>query len=109
MVSDCQQGHSEHVIQKVFRVIIEKIAILVWHEPITLISRRQLGRLRQLERREMLRLAERVNNQEFLDQELEKVQLSVSDLTGGKQALTPIAQWPDEDFEDAFVAETNKE
>jgi hypothetical protein len=71
-------------------------------EPLTLIPQGQAVRLRQLERREELQMAERRSDEAFLDRELEKVQLTPADLARLSAKNTPISQWPDEDMKDCF-------
>jgi hypothetical protein len=93
---------SDDRAQRFFRVIVERVAILFWREPVTVVTTRQFDRLCQLEKREMLMRADRMGDAEFLDRELERVQLTQADLDCGKKNLTPIAQWPDEDFEGLF-------
>ena len=108
MLNPSHQDISDRPARNAFRAIVERIAILLWDEPMTFITQRQFARLHQLERREILQLAERMGNQDFLDRELEKAQPSVADLTTGT-GLTPIEQWPDEDFEGVFgVGQTNE-
>jgi len=61
-----------------------------------------MDRLNQLERREQLKLAQRRGDEEFLDRELEKSQLSDEEYRRAKRGTTPVASWPDEDFNDLF-------
>jgi hypothetical protein len=96
-------NHTDRPTRHILRSLVERVAVLIWREPVTIVPTRQVARLRQLERQEMLMLAERTGNQHFLDQELEKVQLTQTDLDHGKKNLTPIDQWPDEDFEGALA------
>lgn len=102
MQTHCHQREASGVVRGIFRSLAEAFARIVWNEPITVITRRQFNRLRQLERREELKMAERSGDDALLDEELQRVQLTADDLARIRGKITPIDQWPDENFEDCF-------
>lgn len=81
-----------------FRPLAEMFGRFLLREPAAIIPKRSAERLRQLERREQLRMAEREGNDEFLDAELARVQLTPEQLKAASRGTTPISEWPDEDF-----------
>ncbi len=85
-------------LRGMLRSFAETIGGFAVGEPATIVPRRTLDQLRELERRETLRQAEARGDDAFLDRELAAVQLTREDL---KQipGKTPVARWPDEDFE----------
>jgi hypothetical protein len=102
MQTQCHQQRASGAVRGIFRSMANALARIIWNEPITVVTKRQFNRLRQLERREELRMAERRGDDAFLDRELARVQLTPDELAkiGGK--ITPIDQWPDENFEECF-------
>jgi hypothetical protein len=102
MQTQCHQRGLSGAARGMFRSMAKAFARIVWNEPVTVVTKRQFDRLCQLERREELRTAERRGDDAFLDRELDRVQLTPDELVkmGGK--LTPIDQWPDENFEECF-------
>jgi hypothetical protein len=96
-----QRGPSG-AMRGIFRSMAEAFAGMIWNEPIAVVTKLQFNRLCQLERREELRMAERHGDDAFLERELARVQFTANELgkLGGK--ITPIAQWPEENFEEIF-------
>ena len=101
MLTDCPR--QQRKLPRPLRSMIESVARLFLGEPASIVPRRKMDRLAQLERREQLRLAERRGDDVFLDRELAASQLTEDDLKRTTSSNSPIAEWPDEDFEKVFV------
>lgn len=99
MLTQCPHRQKINRSGEWLRSLVERIARLLTGETFALIPQRQVDRLRQLERREELLMAERRGDTEFLDRELARAQLTPEDLSRSSGQTTPISQWPDEDFE----------
>jgi hypothetical protein len=101
MQTDCPR--QQRKLPQPLRSMIESVARLFLGEPASIVPRRKMDRLAQLERREQLQLAERRGDDTFLDRELAENQLTEADLKRMASSNTPLADWPDEDFENGFV------
>jgi hypothetical protein len=82
------------------RRIVEVVGSLVLGRPAKIVPKQAMDRLYQLERREELKSAERRGDEEFLDRELAKSELTEEEYRRATRGTTPIATWPDEDFSD---------
>jgi hypothetical protein len=91
---------SRGLLSQIFRRVIESLGSLLLGRPATIVTKQAIDRLNQLERREQLKLAERRGDEEFLDRELAKSQLTEEEYRRAARGTTPIASWPDEDLSD---------
>jgi hypothetical protein len=89
-------------LSQFFRHLIESLGSLLLGRPASIVPTQAIDRLNQLERREQLKLAERRGDEQFLDQELAKSHLNDEEYRRATRGTTPIASWPEEDFNDLF-------